>query len=82
MSADRLLMTLCWGAAINYAILLLWFGAFVFAHEWLYRLHSRWFTFSREAFDALNYGGVAVYKIGNMLFFLVPAIALWLSGKP
>jgi len=79
MSADRLLVVLCWGAAINYVILLVWFGAFVLAHEWLYRLHSRWFALSRAAFDTLNYGGVAIYKIGNMLFFLVPALALLLS---
>ena len=81
MTVERLLSMLCWGAAINYAILLVWFGAFVFAHEPLYRLHARWFALSRESFDALNYGGVAVYKIGNMLFFLVPALALWLSGR-
>ena len=82
MPSDRLMVTLFWCAGINYAILLAWFGAFVFAHEAVYRLHSRWFALSRERFDALNYGGVAVYKIGNMLFFLVPAIALWLSARP
>jgi hypothetical protein len=77
MGADDLLGFLVRCAAINYAILLVWFGVFVFAHERLYRLHSRWFGISREAFDALNYGGVAVYKIGNMLLFLVPAIAVY-----
>ena len=82
MPVEQLLTTLLWCAAINYAILLLWFGVFVFAHDWLYRMHSRWFRFSRETFDALNYGGVAIYKIGNMLLFVVPAIALWLSGRP
>ena len=81
MSGDELMHVLFWCAGINYAILLLWFGVFVFAHEWLYRMHTRWFALSREAFDALNYGGVAVYKIGNMLFFLVPALALWLTGR-
>jgi hypothetical protein len=28
------------------------FGVFVFAHEWLYRMHTRWFALSRESFDA------------------------------
>ena len=79
MSREELLVFLLWGAGINYAILLLWFGVFVFAHEWLFRMHTRWFALSRESFDTLNYGGVAVYKIGNMLFFLVPALALLLS---
>ena len=79
MPANELLRLLLWCAGINYAILLLWFGVFVFAHDWLYRMHSRWFALSRESFDALNYGGVAIYKIGNMLLFLVPALALLLS---
>ena len=77
MTADDLSSFLWWCVGINYAILLLWFGVFVFAHDWLYRMHSRWFRLSPEAFDACNYGGVAVYKIGNLLFFLVPAIALY-----
>lgn len=67
---------LLWGAAIHYAILLLWFGVFVFAHDWLYRMHSRWFRLPEHSFDALNYGGIAVYKIGVVLLFLVPWIAL------
>ena len=77
MSSDDLMAVLFWCAGINYAILILWFAVFVFAHDWLQRVHARWFSLSRETFDALNYGGVAVYKIGNMLFFLVPAIALY-----
>lgn len=79
MDSQTLLRFLLWGAGINYAVLLLWFGVFLFAHEWLYRMHTRWFALSREAFDALNYGGVAIYKIGNILFFVVPAIALMLA---
>lgn len=73
---------LLWCAAINYAILLVWFGVFVFAHDWLHAMHSRWFRLSREMFDALNYAGVAIYKIGIMLFVLVPLLALWLMKNP
>ena len=80
MDRESLLRFLLWAAGINYAVLLLWFGAFLFAHEPLYRLHTRWFALSREAFDGLNYAGVAIYKIGNILFFLVPALALLLAG--
>ena len=79
MSAQKLLEFLLWGAAINYLVLLLWVGMFLFAHEWTYRLHTRWFALSREAFDMLNYGGIGLYKLGNILFFLAPALALVLS---
>ena len=79
MSAHKLLEFLLWGAAINYLVLLLWVGMFLFAHEWMYRLHTRWFALSREAFDMLNYGGIGLYKLGIFLLFLAPALALVLS---
>ena len=63
---------------INYVILLIWFAAFSFAHDGLYRLHSRWFKISPEHFDALHYGGMAVYKIGVLVLNLAPLIALHL----
>lgn len=63
---------------INYLILLIWFAAFRFAHDALYRLHSRWFRIPVERFDALHYGGMAVYKIGVLLLNLAPLIALCL----
>jgi len=79
MTSTELLHFLLWGAAINYLVLLLWVFAFLFAHEWMYAMHTRWFKLSREAFDLLNYGGIGLYKLGNILFFLVPALALLLS---
>lgn len=78
MNIDEIRQVLLWSVAINYAVLFLWFGVFVFAHDWLYRAHSRWFRMSVESFDALNYGAVAVYKIGVLLLNVVPWIALTL----
>lgn len=76
MTIDQLQSFLIWCAGINYAILIVWFAVFVLGHDWLYRMHSRWFKLSVEMFDALNYAGVAIYKIGIMLFVVVPLIAL------
>lgn len=70
------LLLLCLG--INYGVLLVWFGVFVFAHDWMYRLHTRWFKLSLETFDSLHYAGLSIYKIGVLLFNLVPLIALYL----
>ena len=82
MGIDHLQSFLIWSAGINYAILLVWFGVFSLAHDWLYRMHTRWFKLSVEMFDALNYAGVAIYKIGIMIFVLVPLIALLIvSGR-
>ena len=78
MAAEELRDVLLWCVVINYAVLLLWFAVFTLAHDRVYRMHSRWFRLSPEMFDALNYAGVAVYKIGILLFFVVPLIALHL----
>jgi len=69
---------LLWCTGLNYAVLLVWFGVFVFAHEWMYRIHGRWFKFSLETFDAIHYAGLAVYKIGIILLNLVPLVALYM----
>ena len=69
---------LLWCTVINYGVLLLWFLVFVFAHDWIYHVHSRWFHISHEQFDALHYAGMSVYKIGILLFNLVPFGVLYL----
>ena len=62
--------------AVNYGVLILWFAAFCFLHDALYRLHHRWFRLSEEKFDALHYQGMAIYKIGILLLNLVPYLTL------
>ena len=76
MTTNELRDFLVWSTAINYGVLLIWFGVFVYAHDRLFRMHTRWFKLSAENFDVLNYAAVAAYKIGIMLFNLVPLIAL------
>ena len=78
MEIENLRSLLLWCAGINYMILLVWFGVLIVAHDWMYRLHTRWFTLSRETFDAIHYASMAMYKIANLVFFVVPYIALWL----
>lgn len=69
-----------WCTVINYAILLAWFLVFVFAHDWIQRMHGRWFRLSSSQFDTLHYGGMAIFKIGIILFNLVPLVVLFLLG--
>ena len=45
------------------------------------RWHDRWVHLSVEQFDALHYAGMALYKIGILLFNLVPYIALRIVGR-
>ena len=81
MNPDFLFRFLLCSLAINYAILLIWFVVFVTARNWLRALHGRWFRLSDPAFDAIHYSGMAVYKIGILLFNLVPLLALYFVGS-
>jgi len=70
---------LWWCVGLNYAVVILWFGLFTLAHDWMYRVNSHWFKLSPETFDALNWAAIAVYKLGIILLNLVPLAALYLA---
>lgn len=76
MSIEILRDVLGWCAVINYGVLLLWFLFFLFAHDWMHRFHGRWFRLPVEQFDTIHYAAMAIYKIGIILFNLVPYVAL------
>ena len=72
---------LLWCTDLNYGILIVWVLFFLLAYDWMYSFHGRWFHLSREQFDTLHYAGMALYKIGILLFNLVPYIALRIVGR-
>ena len=78
VTTNDLKHVLLWCVGLNYLVLFVWFGVFVFGHDWMYRMHTRWFKLSVETFDALHYAGLSVYKIGIILLNLVPLVALYL----
>ena len=77
MPFNEIKTILFWCTSINYAILIVWFIVSLSAHDWLFNLHRRWFNLTRQSFDAVHYGGMAIYKLGIMLFNLVPLLALY-----
>ncbi len=78
MNPDAIKELLLYSLVFNYVILLIWFGVFSLGHDWIYRLHSRWFSLSAETFDALHYGGMSLYKIGILMLNIAPLVAFWL----
>ncbi len=76
MTIDILSSLLGWATVINLTIVTVWFLAFVFYHDVLFRWHSKWFKLSEEKFDTIHYAGMAFYKIGTYLFNLVPFLAI------
>ena len=80
MSIDVMPNFFLWCAVINYLVLVVWFLLVVFPHQWLYRLWGKWFRLTAEQFDAVNFAGIALYKVGILLFNLVPYVALRIVG--
>jgi hypothetical protein len=76
MTAEMIRDMLAWSAVINYAFLFVWFLLFTRAHDWMYGVHGHWFKLSVERFDAIHYGGMAMLKIGILMFALGPYLAL------
>ena len=73
---------LLWNLGIIYLIIIVWFAAFVFTHNGMYRLYNRWFPLSVEHFNVVHYLGISIYKIGVLLFNLVPYfVLLYLTGR-
>lgn len=81
MDIKSIRAALLWSALINYGVLMVWFLVFIVAHDWMYLLHGRWFRLSIEQFDMVHYTGMAIYKIGILLFNLVPWITLYMCQR-
>ena len=76
MTVEQIRAFLGWCCVIDFGILMFWFVMFNVAHDWIQRLHGRWFQLSRETFDAIHYAGMAAFKIGIFVLHLVPYLAL------
>ncbi len=69
-----------WCTIMNGALLIFSSLICAFAGDWIYRMHSRWFTLSREAFNTVIYSFIGLYKIFFIVFNLVPYLALAIVG--
>ena len=76
MSLEMLRNWLLVCGLINMAMLMLWGMMFIFARDWIYKVHTKWFNLSDEKFDAIHYSGMAIYKLLIFFFNLVPYFAL------
>jgi hypothetical protein len=80
MTLEIIRAALGWCAIINMGLLLVWAFFVIVAHDFVYRIHTRWFKLSRETFDAIHYSGMAAYKLSIFMFNLVPYFALRIVG--
>ena len=61
---------------INVVMLTFWGVFFIFAHDWMYSYHGKWFKLSVEKFDAIHYAGMMFFKLCIFVFNIIPYFAL------
>ena len=76
MTVEMVREMLGWCAVINLGILVFWFLTFILIHDFIYRFHGGLFKLSVEMFDAIQYSGMAFFKLCIFLFNIVPYLAL------
>ena len=69
-----------WCTILNVALLLLSLLFCLCAGDWIYQIHSKWFSISRQTFNVAIYSFIALYKIFILVFNLIPFIALLIVG--
>ena len=76
MNISTLTTFFMWCTIINGALLIYWSAVLICAPDFIYRLQSKWFPISREAYDIVIYSFLGMFKIFFIVFNLVPWLAL------
>ena len=80
MTFETIRDVLAWSAVINIGLLLFWWMIFVLAHDFVYRIHGKWFKFPVESFDKIHYSAMAFWKICIFIFIIGPYLAMRIVG--
>ncbi len=80
MDINLLARFFAWCTIINAGLLIFSFLLFLVAGDFIYKLHSRWFSMPRETFNVTYYAFIGIYKLMVFVFNLVPWIALKIIG--
>ena len=67
---------LMWCTILNVGLLVLSSLMCICAGDWMYRIHSKLFSISRETFNVAIYSFLALYKLLIFVFNLIPCVAL------
>jgi hypothetical protein len=80
MELEVIRAALGWCTLINWGLLIFWWLFIWLARDLVYRVHTKWFKLSSEAFDAMHYAGMGLFKLAVIMLNLVPYLALRIVG--
>ena len=80
MDIDSIRAFFMWCTILNFALLLFSSLFCICAADWVYQIHRKLFSISREAFNVLIESFIGLYKILVIMFNIIPYIALSIIG--
>lgn len=69
-----------WCTILNAGLLMLTFLMTIIAGDFVYTMHSKFFSMPRETFNVVLYSFLGIYKLLVFVFNVVPWIALLIVG--
>ncbi|MBW2664207.1 MAG: hypothetical protein JRD93_20085 [Deltaproteobacteria bacterium] len=80
MDIDIIRAFFMWCTILNLGLLIFSSLMCVCAGDWVYRMHSKWFSIPREAFNVAIYSFIGLYKVLVIVFNVIPYLALLIIG--
>jgi hypothetical protein len=65
---------------INFVFICLWFSMMLISPSY-FGIAEKWFGINKHESDLINYTGIAIFKMMNIVFFLAPYLAVKLHLK-
>ena len=65
-----------WCSIINFSMMMFTFIIIIYAADWAYSIHSKWFPMPRETFNTILFSFLGLYKLLFFMLNLVPYLAL------
>ena len=72
MDIEMLTRFFMWCTIVNFWFLMFSFLFLVFAGDFVYKTHSKWFPMPRETFNVVLYSFLGMYKIVFLVFNVIP----------
>lgn len=76
MDIDNLRRILGWSTVLHYSVVTIWFIVYSRHRRWYRGTITRFFSLTDAETDRIVFALIGIYKIGILLFFLIPSIAL------
>lgn len=80
MDTQTLTKFFMWCTILNLGLLVISFLMLAFAGDFVYRMHSKWFSMPKERFNVVIYSFIGFFKVIIIVFNVVPWVALSIVG--